>query len=471
MQFENLSDEAWLAPLAQAIAKLPLPVVIVDLETTGGHFENDRITEIAVLCFSGGKIERWQSLINPEQDISPFITRLTGISNEMVAGAPTFSQIAADILPYLQGHIIAAHNSRFDYTFLRNEFARAQLPFAAPTLCTVQLSRKLYPHEHKHSLDSIIERFHLSNEAEDRHRAWADVRVLSRFLNISLTAHGVEHWQAQFRQLIKPTPLPAFVSENIRRHVYNLPDTAGFSVWATADQQLPAVHIHEKAFSEISVLLQKKNTEKNISKIQNIEFFPALNVLHAYQLSAQHQINALSAADNRIDSVWYSIRFVPNHHGQLRAQIYALPKNGILKQRPYGLFAHPKPAKAALREWAREYAVCPAILDILDISIGASAPCPLQAARLCNGRCRNADQTAQHNQRVLKHAPFLPVHNWGTAHEITTMEYNPFSKEQTQLHSAAAALDLGNNQWYFHEALPKLWKKRLNQKDGITVLS
>ena len=105
--------------LAAALATLPLPVAVVDLETTGGHFEQDRVTEVAVLRFEQGRISRHQWLVNPQQPISAFITRLTGISNEMVADAPVFADIAPALLPLLQGHILVAHNSRFDYTFLR----------------------------------------------------------------------------------------------------------------------------------------------------------------------------------------------------------------------------------------------------------------------------------------------------------------------------------------------------------------
>lgn len=192
--------------LAACFARLGMPVAVVDLETTGGNMYEDRVTEVALLRFEGGKITQHQWLVNPEQPISPFITRLTGIDNEMVAAAPTFAELVPMLLPLLRGTLVVAHNSRFDYTFLRHEFRRAGIPFAAPALCTVQLSRRLYPEFHKHNLDSIIERFDLA--VESRHRAMADVLVLADFLEKSIAQAGTQAWDEHSRALMNPKMLP-----------------------------------------------------------------------------------------------------------------------------------------------------------------------------------------------------------------------------------------------------------------------
>ena len=101
-----------------------MPVVIVDLEATGGNTLSDRITEIAWLRFDNGQISHYEQLVNPQQPISTFITRLTGIGADMVADAPTFSMLAPALLKQLQGALVVAHNSRFDYTFLKYWKAR-----------------------------------------------------------------------------------------------------------------------------------------------------------------------------------------------------------------------------------------------------------------------------------------------------------------------------------------------------------
>ena len=152
---------------------LDAPLAIVDLETTGAHPAHDRVTEIAVIEVEGGEVrDEWSTLVNPETPIPAAIQALTGITNDMVAGAPTFGRLAGDLHERLQGRVFVAHNARFDYGFLKREFARAGLDFRAKTLCTVRLSRRLYPEHARHNLDSLIARHGLQCRA--RHRALGD---------------------------------------------------------------------------------------------------------------------------------------------------------------------------------------------------------------------------------------------------------------------------------------------------------
>jgi len=146
------------------------PLAIVDVETTGSDPARDRVTEIALLEVNGMALTgQWSTLINPGGTIPGAIQALTGISQEMVERAPRFEQIAAELYQRLAGRVFVAHNARFDYGFLRREFDRAGLKYLAKTLCTVRLSRRLYPGGERHDLDSLIERHGLQCEA--RHRA------------------------------------------------------------------------------------------------------------------------------------------------------------------------------------------------------------------------------------------------------------------------------------------------------------
>ncbi len=123
---------------------LDAPLAIVDLETTGGDPAADRITEIAVSEVERFQVRsQWSTLVNPESTIPGAIQALTGITQDMVAGAPRFAQLAAELLERLGGRVFIAHNARFDYGFLRREFERAGHRYSARTLCTVRLSRRL----------------------------------------------------------------------------------------------------------------------------------------------------------------------------------------------------------------------------------------------------------------------------------------------------------------------------------------
>src|ERR1700675_621654 len=159
---------------------LPQDLVFVDLETTGGSAAYDRITEVGLVRVTNGElVEEWSSLVNPERPIPEYIQAFTGISNAMVAGAPRFSEIAHEVRLKLRGAVFVAHNARFDYSFLRSEFRQAQLEFSAQVLCTVRLSRRLFPEFARHILDAVMERNGLTCGA--RHRALGDAKVLHDF--------------------------------------------------------------------------------------------------------------------------------------------------------------------------------------------------------------------------------------------------------------------------------------------------
>src|SRR3954469_13393506 len=139
--------------------RLEAPLAIVDLETTGGAASWDRVTEIAVMEIDGFEVtSEWSTLVNPETTIPPEIQALTGITNDMVAGAPRFAALAEELFERLGRRGFVAHNARFGYAFRRHECERTGRNFLAKTLCSVRLSRRLYPEHRRHDLDSLIER-------------------------------------------------------------------------------------------------------------------------------------------------------------------------------------------------------------------------------------------------------------------------------------------------------------------------
>lgn len=151
-------------------------LIFIDLETTGANAATDRITEIGLIEISAGMPKRWSSLVNPGIPIPGFIQQLTGIDDAMVRDAPTFGQLQEALLRRLTGCLFIAHNARFDHGFLRNAFAECGHRLECDVLCTVKLSRRLFPGESKHNLDTLVERHRL--QAEDRHRALADADLL-----------------------------------------------------------------------------------------------------------------------------------------------------------------------------------------------------------------------------------------------------------------------------------------------------
>lgn len=159
--------------------------VIIDIETTGNNCKYSHITELAVYQHNGQKITNmYSTLINPGIDIPYYITKLTGIDNEMVKNAPRFHEVAKTIVELTAGRIFVAHNVQFDYRFLKEEFARLGYNFNRKTLCTVQLARKLLPGYSSYSLGKLCS--NLGIEINGRHRASGDALATVKLFEVLL---------------------------------------------------------------------------------------------------------------------------------------------------------------------------------------------------------------------------------------------------------------------------------------------
>ncbi|MDO7703514.1 MAG: 3'-5' exonuclease, partial [Flavobacteriaceae bacterium] len=146
---------------------------ILDIETTGGKFNEEGITEIAVYKYDGQKVvDQLSSLVNPLRDIQPFVERLTGINSKMLVNAPKFFELAKRIVEITKGCVIVAHNAEFDYRILQTEFRRLGYAFESHSLCTVALSQKLLPDAESYKLGNLVRS--LGIPITDRHRAHGD---------------------------------------------------------------------------------------------------------------------------------------------------------------------------------------------------------------------------------------------------------------------------------------------------------
>jgi DNA polymerase-3 subunit epsilon len=196
--------------LSGALAELPL--VIVDVETTGQSAAYGRVIEVAMIRLESGRVaETFDTLVNPGVYISSFIEGLTGITNDAVEDAPAFSALARKLYRILDGAVFVAHNARFDYSFLKAEFARVGIPFSSRCLCTVKLSRKLFPGERHHDLSSVIERNHL--KCEGRHRAMGDAKAVLEFLNFLISGREAGELEKVVREILKSSSLPPGVDK------------------------------------------------------------------------------------------------------------------------------------------------------------------------------------------------------------------------------------------------------------------
>jgi len=245
---------------------------VVDLETTGALPSRDRIIEIGIVIIHDGKIvDTFDSLVNPERSIPPFIARMTGISNEKAEKAPKFFEIARDIVLKLKGHIFVAHNVNFDYNFLKYEFKQLGFSFNSRRLCTVQLSRRLYPEYKSHGLSTLVKRFNLY--MSDRHRALGDARATAEFLLRSFDEKTST--KEEVKNLVNFGLQTARLPENISiEFLHDLPEKSG--VYFMLDEQGNYAYIGKsdnikrRIFEHFAKTGRKK--ERLLRTIRSIEY-------------------------------------------------------------------------------------------------------------------------------------------------------------------------------------------------------
>lgn len=221
---------------------------IIDIETTGGQFNAEGITEIAIYKFDGVElVDQFISLVNPEIPIQPFVVKLTGINNAMLRTAPKFYEIAKRIIEITQDCIIVAHNASFDYRVLKMEFKRLGYDFMKQTLCTVELSKQLLPDVKTYSLGKLVRS--LGIPIADRHRASGDAMATLKLFKL-LLSKDLE--KTILRTLIK-NEIKNGISPKLLDILENLPTTVGI------------FYIHNEK-GEIILIGRSNNIRKKISQ-------------------------------------------------------------------------------------------------------------------------------------------------------------------------------------------------------------
>lgn len=185
----------------------------MDVETTGGQAQTDRITEIAAIRVENGEIvSEIVTLLDPQHYIPAYITQLTGISSQDVEGKPLFSDIASNLSALFENATMVAHNVRFDYSFLKAEFKRAGVAFRPKMLCTVKLSRRLYPEQRRHRLSDLIAVHGLT--FKERHRAYDDAHAMWQFWQKVHAERPLEEVQAALAAQLRAPSMPRHLNKD-----------------------------------------------------------------------------------------------------------------------------------------------------------------------------------------------------------------------------------------------------------------
>ncbi|WP_434777781.1 exonuclease domain-containing protein [Neisseria sp. Ec49-e6-T10] len=432
-------------------------IAIVDVESTGGDLLSDRLTEVAVILIEHGQIKAFNWLINPNQPIPPFVAKLTGINDEMVQNQPIFALYQDEIKDKLNNAVILAHNVRFDYHFLKKEYALIGQHLSNRLLCTVKLSKKLYPEFRKHNLDSIIER--MSIQLPNRHRALPDAQVLLSFLAKTEQTLGTSLLLSTMDELLYPKKLPISTSSLIQAQLNHLPDCNGF--FAFLD------HNNTPIFSQASDQLFFEANNCFINLIENKRQEATKIYTHLSSGSLQTQIEFLIWQNQfqvTPEQIGFTVILEQNEQGLLNAHIVK-KQMGMEENKTYGYFAHPKAAKKALLECALKNQLCINSLGIVHPTPPLHTPCAQWHLDNCFGACIQKESIKEHNKRVQNALDQLPIKDWGFKKTISFEEKNPFFPEQSSYFSFdQGAILLENGQRFFHIQLLATIKRLLKEK-------
>jgi DNA polymerase-3 subunit epsilon len=397
--------------------------VLLDLETTGGNAVRDHITEIAAVRFEHGQeVARWSTLVNPGVAISSFIEQLTGISNAMVADAPSFDEVAPQLLKLLDGAVLVAHNVRFDHGFLLNELARVDVTLRIKTLCTVRLSRLLYPGVKGHGLDAIMQRHGITTEA--RHRAMGDVQVMQIWLAQVAQQFGAAHLQQQAQVLLQGS---AALPPQLDTNVADIPDGPGVYLFY-GEGSLPiyigkSVKLRSRVMSHFQSASREPREMRIAQEIRRIEWLETAGELGALLLEArlvkQHQ--PLHNRQLRRESNLCAWRLDANPNAR---PLLTLVRGAELSPHQfcnlYGPYRSKNQALSHLRELAEQHQLC---LQALGLESGKGRCFAHQIGR-CKGVCCGEETPERHHLRLQMALSADKLRIWPYGGPVGLREHN-----------------------------------------------
>ena len=387
-------------------------LAFVDIETTGGPSQRESITEIAVVEVSESGLREWVSLIQPEMRIPEHICRLTGISNDMVATAPRFADIAQELYDRLEGRLFIAHNARFDHGHIRAAFRRAGMDIRPRVLCTVRLSRRLFPQARRHSLDQVIARHGLA--VTDRHRALGDAQLLWQFWQVLHERFPASVIDEAVADLVGRPSLPPHLDP---ADIDAIPDTPGVYLFF-GDSTLPLYigksnGMRTRVLSHFSADHTSDRELRLSQQVRRIEWIQTSGEVGALLKEAelikrlQPTLNR-KLRRNRDLCAW---QLEPDLIGDLRPR---LVRAGDLdfggSSRLYGFFRSRRAATERLHTLAREHALCPTLMGLEAPTGGAR--CFNHQLKRCRGACAGQEALADHTIRMLDALAALKVEHW-----------------------------------------------------------
>jgi DNA polymerase-3 subunit epsilon len=367
---------------------------IVDIETNGGSLRNAKITEIAIFLYDGYKVvDSFVTLVNPETSIPPFITQLTGISEEMVAEAPKFYEIAKKVVKITEDAVFVAHSVSFDFNIIRSEFRKLGYDFKREKLCTVKLSRKLIPLQPSYSLGKLCDSLNI--EINGRHRAGGDAEATVKLFEILLS---LDDKKVTFDTLSKEHY--SFDNPNISAElIESLPQEIGVYYFYNDKEELIYIGKSKNIRKRIVSHLLNSKTNKSVAMRKDIADI-------SYELTGSELVALLKESEEikqkkpfynsaqKRTYFQYGLFTDQQIDGYIRLEIKRI-KDGSL---PLTVYSSRKEAIEHLYYLNDQFELC---LSLTGLNKGKGA-CFHYSIKKCRGACVRKESSEEYNVRVFE---------------------------------------------------------------------
>lgn len=367
---------------------------IVDIETTGTNASYNCITEVAIYIHNGEKIvDEWHSLINPQSEIPNFIIQMTGISNEMVETAPTFEEVAPEIFSMLHDKIFVAHNAGFDYGFLKNHLGENGFELRTKKLCTVRLSRKIFPGHRSYSLGRLCE--NLGITIENRHRAQGDAFATTKLFSMLLESDNEDHIITALKKTSKEQHHPPNLDKSV---LDKLPEAPGVYFFHDQNGNIiyvgKAINIKSRVWGHFTYADNhgKENDLRNC--VYDITYELTGNELIALLLESE-EIKRKFPKFNNAQKLWDRNYCIFKYIDQ-KGYIHLAIERYNVKKEVLKVFPDILSARSFLQEKMLEFELCAKYCHLQKTVKG----CYNHEIGLCKGACVNKEETACYNERA-----------------------------------------------------------------------
>lgn len=393
----------------------------VDVETTGFNPSSDRIIEIAVVRYEDGQIrDTYETLVNPEIYVSSFIQEMTGIDSMALQSAPLFAEIAEEILERLEGAILVAHNVGFDHGFLKTEFRRLNCDFHPSRMCTVQLSRTLFPQHSGHGLDAVISRFGI--QVNSRHRALGDTLATIKFFEKAREAVGDDRFSQVLQHLTKIAQLPPNIPAEI---IEDLPTTTGVYLFYGRNGTLLYVGKSRNIRQRVKdhFYIDDPNALKFLHEVRDVDYEVTAGEIGALIRESTLIKERLPLLNKRLRRTRKLIlaKEVINQEGY--KTLVLEDKSGITLEeidRIVGVYRSKKQAKEHFAEITAQFNLCDRYMG-LENTRGA---CFGHHLKRCGGVCVGKELPEEYNARFDSAFGQYKIKAWPYAGAVAIREYN-----------------------------------------------